>query len=85
MDRQDRSTRPDRQLDATGLSCPEPVFRARVVLETMMPGQVLEVLADDPLAELDFRAWCQRFGHQLLECGQTEAVLRLHIRKNQSA
>jgi acetyl-CoA carboxylase biotin carboxyl carrier protein len=53
-------------LDATGLRCPLPVLRARKRLAAMPPGAVLEVLADDPAAEADMRAFCQATGHRLL-------------------
>lgn len=59
-------TAADTILDATGLMCPEPVFRARQCLAAMEAGQVLEVLADDPLAELDLAVFCERTGHEML-------------------
>jgi tRNA 2-thiouridine synthesizing protein A len=51
-------------VDATGLMCPEPVFRTRRALEALRPGQELEVRADDPLAGLDLDVFCQRNGHE---------------------
>ena len=57
----------DRTLDATGLLCPEPVFRTRLALAEMEPGQLLEVSADDPLAEVDMAVFCQRTGHSPAE------------------
>jgi tRNA 2-thiouridine synthesizing protein A len=59
--------KPDQVLDATGLMCPEPVFEARCRLDAMRPGEVLEIRADDPLAELDLRVFCERTGHGLIE------------------
>ncbi|MBM3490043.1 MAG: sulfurtransferase TusA family protein [Alphaproteobacteria bacterium] len=53
-------------LDATGLRCPLPVLRARKRLVALAPGAVLDVLADDPAAEGDMRAFCQAAGHRLL-------------------
>lgn len=57
----------DQTLDATGLLCPEPVFRVRKVLAGMDAGQVLELRADDPLVEMDITVFCQRTGHRMLE------------------
>ena len=57
---------PDVTIDATGLYCPEPVFRAKVEMEKMQPGQVLEVRADDPVAEDDITGWAGRSGHEVL-------------------
>ena len=53
-------------LDATGLRCPLPVLRARKRLADLPPGTVLEVLADDPAADADMRAFCAATGHRLL-------------------
>ncbi|MFU8878480.1 MAG: sulfurtransferase TusA family protein, partial [Wenzhouxiangellaceae bacterium] len=52
----------DEILDALGMQCPEPVVHARNRLAHMAPGRVLEVLVDDPLAELDFTVFCRRAG-----------------------
>jgi len=74
-------TTADTTLDATGLLCPEPVFRARRCLSTMEAGQVLEVVADDPLAQIDFTVFCEQTGHEMLACDQQEKCLRLLLRK----
>lgn len=54
-------------LDATGLFCPEPVFRTKIAVERMQAGQVLTVRADDPAAEEDISRWVARNGHELLD------------------
>jgi tRNA 2-thiouridine synthesizing protein A len=59
--------KPDDVLDAIGLMCPEPVFAARRRLDAMQPGEVLEIRADDPLAELDLKVFCERTGHEFIE------------------
>ena len=70
----------DRRLDARGLLCPEPVFRVRSEIRNMRSGELLEVLADDPLAELDLRVFCERFGHQLSESEPFQDARRFLIR-----
>jgi tRNA 2-thiouridine synthesizing protein A len=54
-------------LDARGLYCPVPVARTRDRFKTLPPSARLDVLADDPLARLDLRAFCVREGHAYLE------------------
>ncbi len=68
-------------LDAKGLSCPLPVLRARKAMKQVGPGEVLEVLATDPGAVEDFKAFCEVTGHELLECGEDAGVYSFHIRK----
>lgn len=58
---------PDQSLDLSGLKCPLPVLKARRAIKDMAAGSLLEVLADDPAAELDFAHFCETGGHELLE------------------
>lgn len=62
-----------RVLDATGLLCPEPVFRARRALADMEAGQLLQVSADDPLVEVDMAVFCQRTGHRMVSVERSGA------------
>ena len=68
-------------LDATGLKCPLPVLRARKVLGALPAGARLRVLATDPGAVQDFRAFCEATGHALLESREAAGVLVFLIRK----
>jgi tRNA 2-thiouridine synthesizing protein A len=54
-------------LDAKGLSCPLPVLRARKAMKQLAPGEVLEVLATDPGAVEDFKAFCEVTGYVLVD------------------
>ena len=58
---------PDLSLDLKGLKCPLPVLKARRAIGGMAAGAVLEVLADDPAAALDFAHFCEVGGHALEE------------------
>ena len=72
---------PDRQIDCTGLFCPMPIVKTREAMTQMTPGQVLEMLSDDPASDPDMRSWAQNTGHDLLEVARTGAVYRFVIRK----
>ncbi len=65
----------EKKLDATGLFCPEPVFRTKIEIERMQVGQVLIVSADDPAAEDDISRWVTRNGHELLNLSKEECTL----------
>lgn len=54
-------------LDATGLTCPLPVLRARKAMRDVPAGGLLEVRATDPAALKDFPAFCEATGHTLVE------------------
>ncbi len=71
----------DRVLDVTGLACPLPILKTKLELNRMQPGQVLHVLATDPLAPLDFRAFCDQTRHELLRLIEQEERAEFFIRK----
>ena len=58
--------KPDDTLDCIGLYCTVPVIKAKEAIDRLAPGQVLEMLADDPAARADMKAWAKRTGHDLL-------------------
>lgn len=72
---------PDRTLDCTGLYCPEPVFRVRLELDNMKPGQTVKVTADDPAAEEDIKRLIKRLGHEILELKADDDTIQFIIRK----
>ncbi|MBI2866612.1 MAG: sulfurtransferase TusA family protein [Chloroflexi bacterium] len=57
----------DQVLDTKGELCPMPVVRARLALDKLQRGQVLQVLATDPASCDDFPAFCRAQGHTLVE------------------
>jgi tRNA 2-thiouridine synthesizing protein A len=61
----------DREVDASGLSCPLPILRAKKALATMDKGQVLKVISTDPGSVRDFQAFARQTGNELLR--QVEA------------
>ena len=71
----------EKKLDATGLFCPEPVFRTKIEIERMQVGQILIVSADDPAAEDDIARWVTRNGHELLNLSKDGNVITFQIKK----
>ncbi len=69
-------------LDARGLKCPLPVLKARRALKALPPGEWLEVLATDPAAPKDFKAFAAEADLRLetLEADAGEFRLRLAAR-----
>ena len=56
-----------RIVNALGTWCPVPIHLVDRAARTATPGDVIELLADDPLIEVDLPAWCHRSGNDLLE------------------
>ena len=55
------------RLDALGLLCPLPVIRTQERVRGLAAGATLEVLATDPGAVHDIRAWCRVHGHRFVD------------------
>lgn len=72
---------PEKKLDATGLFCPEPVFRTKIEVERMQVGEVITVSADDPAAEDDISRWVTRNGHELLSLSKDGETITFQIKK----
>jgi TusA-related sulfurtransferase len=71
----------DKELDCTGLFCPEPVFRTRMALDELESGQTLEVRADDPAAYEDLRRLAERLGDEVVSLNREGEVTTIVIRK----
>ena len=71
----------EKKLDATGLYCPEPVFRTKIEIEKMQVGEILKVSADDPAAEDDISRWVTRNGHELLDMSKDGNTINFQIKK----
>ncbi len=71
----------DKDLDCTGLFCPEPVFRTRMALDELESGQTLEVRADDPAAYEDLRRLAERLGDEVVSLNREGEVTVIVIRK----
>ena len=64
-----------------GLYCPMPILKTRQEIDKLAIGEILEVLADDPAAEEDLKAWAKRTGQKILEIEKTDEGMRFRILK----
>lgn len=71
-------------VDAKGLACPMPIVRTKKAINTLNPGEVLEVLATDKGSRADIQAWAKSSGHQYLGTIEEGEVLKHYIRKTGS-
>ena len=76
------------RLNALGLLCPLPVIRTQDRVQALAADTVLEVLATDPGALHDIRAWCRVHGHGYLDdrtcsepgCGTVQRHFHIRLR-----
>ena len=67
------------EVDARGHRCPVPSLRLRKVMQDMQAGQVIVLLATDPMARIDVPFLMQETGGRVIEITETEGVLRLIV------
>ncbi len=70
-----------KRLDATGLSCPEPVMMVRLSMRKMQAGETLLIVADDHSTTRDIPKFCTYMEHQLLVSDTEQPPYRYLIRK----
>ncbi|HET9225485.1 MAG TPA: sulfurtransferase TusA family protein [Thermoanaerobaculia bacterium] len=69
------------RLDVTGLFCPLPILLAAREMKKLKPGDLLEVVGDDPGILEDMPVWCERAGHRLVEMEEEEGKIRSLVEK----
>lgn len=68
-------------LDARGLLCPLPVLKLRKRLQSLSPGDEIELWADDPAAVVDVPHFCIEAGHELVATGEADDHQIYRVRK----
>ena len=69
-------------IDTRGLSCPLPVLKVRKAMRSVENGTEVQVLATDPLADQDLRAYCEASGCAFLSVAKLDGdVLCIVIQK----
>jgi len=69
------------ELDATDETCPQPVMQTKQLLKKMKSGEVLHVMATDPVAEQDINILLEAIADKLIEKSQDDGVFHFYIEK----
>lgn len=72
---------PNIEIDARGLICPLPVLRLRKALLALAPGQVVRMVATDPVAVIDVPHFCAEAGHELISATPAESATAYLVRR----
>ena len=70
-----------KKIDCTGLFCPMPIVKTKIELESLKPGEILEITADDPGFEKDLPAWCSMSGEKCLGVFHEGGIIKGYVRK----
>ena len=72
-------------VDARGHRCPTPTLRLRRALEAASPGDLIRLLADDPMARIDVPHFVRGAGHDLVQTDDGPRGLAFTVRKSSAA
>ena len=67
------------EVDARGHRCPVPSLRLRKAMQGQAAGQVIVLLATDPMARIDVPFLMQETGGRVIEITEADGVLRLMV------
>ena len=62
------------EIDARGLECPIPVLKARKLSQNLSNGDTVKVICTDPLAEMDFKHYCEQANFIYLGCTKIDDI-----------
>jgi len=71
---------PDETLDLSGVECPRNSARALLKLETLDPGDLLEIIVDDGEPRENVPPSLEQEGHQIVEMRRTGPGWSLLVR-----
>ncbi len=57
---------PDAILDVRGEACPCPFIRTKKQIDQMASGEILKVIANDPVAPQNIDVWTKKSGDKIL-------------------
>ncbi len=69
-------------VDASGLTCPLPLLKAKQALNKMVVGQQLRVIATDQGSLRDFQVFAEQSGHSLLHSRQHDDTFEYLLQKS---
>ncbi|MCZ8515811.1 sulfurtransferase TusA family protein [Paenibacillus filicis] len=68
-------------VDAKGLACPMPIVKAKKGMDSLEPGQIMELQTTDKGSMKDFQAWVNQTNHELMESREDNGVFTFIVKK----
>ena len=69
------------KVNACGVQCPGPILKLKKGMESLRPGQCLEVSATDAGFPRDAESWCRTTGNRFLSKTEENGVYRVRVTK----
>ena len=61
--------------------CPYPLVRTKKQVDALEPGEILKVIADDPVAPQNIDQWSRKSGNKLLAVEQQDGEYLIYVEK----
>ncbi|MCL7415894.1 MAG: sulfurtransferase TusA family protein [ANME-2 cluster archaeon] len=71
----------DYELDVRGECCPYPLVRTKKQVDALEPGEILKIIADDPVAPQNIDQWSKKSGNKLLAVEQQDGEYLIFVEK----
>ncbi|MBD2866155.1 MULTISPECIES: sulfurtransferase TusA family protein [Paenibacillus] len=68
-------------VDAKGLACPMPIVRAKKAIDSLQPGQLMQLETTDKGSMNDFQAWVSQTKNEMVEAKENNGVFTFLVRK----
>lgn len=72
---------PDVTIDVRGECCPYPLIRTKQQVDKLKSGEILMVVANDPVAPQNIDAWAKKSGNKLLAVERDGNVFNIYVQK----
>ena len=72
---------PDDTLDVRGECCPYPLILTKKRVEQLKTGEILHIIADDPVAPQNIDAWAKKSGNKLLAVRQDGKIFNVFVQR----
>lgn len=71
----------DFELDVRGECCPYPLIRTKKFVDQMRQGEVVKVIADDPVAPQNIDSWSKKSGNRILSVKKDGDLFYVYVEK----
>ncbi|GAB1264643.1 sulfurtransferase TusA family protein [Aurantivibrio infirmus] len=71
----------DTTIDASGLTCPLPLLKAKQGLKPLQSGMCLKLISTDPGSVKDFKVFAELSGNRLLEFNESGEIYTFVLQK----
>ncbi|MCL6448873.1 MAG: sulfurtransferase TusA family protein [Armatimonadetes bacterium] len=76
-----RTIKPDKTVDARGMSCPGPLLEAKRSITGIPKGGIMEVLSSDSGTNKDIPQWAKKIGHEFLGTVEEAGYWKLYVKR----